>query len=176
MNGFQTRSSRIYYKCIKEVSLKLSEDLTSLDRMSSSLALLSTRTKTLPPGINILRNLFITAVQKSSCRPKSSVSHHILPFPSLTTHARYNTTMSTSSLPSNMKEARVYAGQPVTVQIHSTPVPKPEADQVLIRVHVSGTNPKDWKVSLRSSYSFSVHPIASHSSLSRCKVITRLSL
>ena len=55
--------------------------------------------------------------------------------------------MSSTNLPTQMKEARVYAGQPVTVQIHSTAVPKLDPDQVLIKVHVSGTNPKDWKVS-----------------------------
>lgn len=50
-----------------------------------------------------------------------------------------------------MKEARVYAGNPVTVQIRETSVPTPGPDQVLIKVHVSGTNPKDWKVYLLPS-------------------------
>jgi NADPH:quinone reductase-like Zn-dependent oxidoreductase len=32
------------------------------------------------------------------------------------------------------------------VRIVDSPVPEPNADQVLIRVVVSGSNPKDWKV------------------------------
>lgn len=43
-----------------------------------------------------------------------------------------------------MKEALVAAGP--TVTLTDTPIPVPEPDQVLIRVVVSGTNPKDWKV------------------------------
>ncbi|KAI1798848.1 GroES-like protein [Daldinia bambusicola] len=43
-----------------------------------------------------------------------------------------------------MKEALVAAGP--KVQIVDSPIPKPEADQVLIKVVVSGSNPKDWKV------------------------------
>jgi NADPH:quinone reductase-like Zn-dependent oxidoreductase len=42
-----------------------------------------------------------------------------------------------------MKEAIVAAGPKVT--IHDVPVPKPNADQVLIKVVYSGSNPKDWK-------------------------------
>ncbi|KAL3427735.1 alcohol dehydrogenase [Phlyctema vagabunda] len=42
-----------------------------------------------------------------------------------------------------MKEAIVTAG-PV-VQIREGPIPTPNDDQVLIKVIVSGTNPKDWK-------------------------------
>ena len=33
------------------------------------------------------------------------------------------------------------------MRIEDVPVPKPNADQVLIKVVVSGSNPKDWKVS-----------------------------
>jgi NADPH:quinone reductase-like Zn-dependent oxidoreductase len=44
----------------------------------------------------------------------------------------------------NMKEAIVHKG--VTVEIVDSPVPTPNADQVLIKVVVSGTNPKDWYV------------------------------
>jgi NADPH2:quinone reductase len=32
------------------------------------------------------------------------------------------------------------------VEIHDVPKPKPNADQVLIKIVVSGSNPKDWKV------------------------------
>jgi NADPH:quinone reductase-like Zn-dependent oxidoreductase len=45
----------------------------------------------------------------------------------------------------NMKEAIVHKG--ATVEIVNSPVPTPNADQVLIKVVVSGTNPKDWYVS-----------------------------
>ncbi|PGH08631.1 hypothetical protein GX51_01151 [Blastomyces parvus] len=43
-----------------------------------------------------------------------------------------------------MKEAIIYAGP--TVKIVDSPIPKPNDDQVLIKVVVSGSNPKDWKV------------------------------
>ncbi|KUJ20667.1 GroES-like protein [Mollisia scopiformis] len=42
-----------------------------------------------------------------------------------------------------MKEAIVDKGPKVT--IHDVPIPKPNADQVLIKVVYSGSNPKDWK-------------------------------
>lgn len=43
-----------------------------------------------------------------------------------------------------MKEAIVDKGSKVT--IHDVPIPKTNADQVLIKVIYSGSNPKDWKV------------------------------
>lgn len=43
-----------------------------------------------------------------------------------------------------MKEALI--DQTVSVAIHETPIPTPQANQVLIRVVVSGSNPKDWKL------------------------------
>lgn len=43
-----------------------------------------------------------------------------------------------------MKEALVAKGTKVT--IHDVPIPKPNADQVLIKVVYSGSNPKDWKL------------------------------
>lgn len=43
-----------------------------------------------------------------------------------------------------MKEAIVSKGP--KVKIVDSPIPKPNADQVLIKVVVSGSNPKDWKV------------------------------
>ena len=43
----------------------------------------------------------------------------------------------------SMKEAIVAKGPKVT--IHDVPVPKPNADQLLIKVVYSGSNPKDWK-------------------------------
>ncbi|KAF4978862.1 hypothetical protein FZEAL_4822 [Fusarium zealandicum] len=43
-----------------------------------------------------------------------------------------------------MKEALVSAGP--KVEIIDSPIPKPNADQVVIKVVVSGSNPKDWKV------------------------------
>jgi NADPH2:quinone reductase len=33
-----------------------------------------------------------------------------------------------------------------TGKLVDSPIPKPEAKQVIIRVVVSGTNPKDWKM------------------------------
>jgi len=44
----------------------------------------------------------------------------------------------------NMKEAIVSKGP--KVEIHDVPIPKPNADQVLIKVVYSGSNPKDWKI------------------------------
>lgn len=44
-----------------------------------------------------------------------------------------------------MKEAIVKKG-PV-VEIIDSPIPKPEPDQVVIKVIFSGSNPKDWKMS-----------------------------
>lgn len=43
-----------------------------------------------------------------------------------------------------MKEAIIYAGP--KVEIIDSPIPKPNADQVVIKVVYSGSNPKDWKV------------------------------
>jgi NADPH2:quinone reductase len=43
-----------------------------------------------------------------------------------------------------MKEAIV--NKELKVSVHDVPVPKPNADQVLIKVVVSGSNPKDWKI------------------------------
>jgi NADPH2:quinone reductase len=48
-----------------------------------------------------------------------------------------------------MKEAIVAAGPKVTIQ--DIPIPDPKDDQVVIKVIVSGSNPKDWYV-LCSSY------------------------
>lgn len=42
-----------------------------------------------------------------------------------------------------MKEAINLAGP--TVKIIDSPIPEPNDDQVLIKVVVSGSNPKDWK-------------------------------
>jgi NADPH2:quinone reductase len=43
-----------------------------------------------------------------------------------------------------MKEALVAKG--IKVTIHDVPIPEPQADQVVIKVIVSGSNPKDWKI------------------------------
>lgn len=42
-----------------------------------------------------------------------------------------------------MKEVINHAGP--RVEIRESPIPEPNDDQVLIKVNVSGTNPKDWK-------------------------------
>lgn len=44
-----------------------------------------------------------------------------------------------------MKEAIVQGTSGTEVQIVDSPIPTPEATQVVIKVVVSGTNPKDWK-------------------------------
>jgi NADPH2:quinone reductase len=41
-----------------------------------------------------------------------------------------------------MKEAIVTKGPKVTIK--DVPIPEPKADQVIIQVVVSGSNPKDW--------------------------------
>jgi len=38
----------------------------------------------------------------------------------------------------------------VKVELHDVPIPEPNPDQVLIKVIVSGTNPKDWKIPIWS--------------------------
>jgi NADPH2:quinone reductase len=46
-------------------------------------------------------------------------------------------------MPSTMKQAIVAKGPKVTIQ-QDAPIPEPKADQVVIKVIVSGSNPKDW--------------------------------
>jgi NADPH:quinone reductase len=43
----------------------------------------------------------------------------------------------------NMKEA--FVNTDLSVEIKDSPVPKPGPGDVLIKVAVSGSNPKDWK-------------------------------
>ena len=43
-----------------------------------------------------------------------------------------------------MKEAQVAKGLKVTIK--DVPVPEPQAEQVVIKVVVAGSNPKDWYV------------------------------
>ncbi|TKA38829.1 hypothetical protein B0A49_13964 [Cryomyces minteri] len=43
-----------------------------------------------------------------------------------------------------MKEAVIHAGP--KVEIRDSPIPKPKPGQVIIKVIVSGSNPKDWKI------------------------------
>ena len=45
-----------------------------------------------------------------------------------------------------MKQAISLPGSQVKVKITSGPIPQPSARQVLIKVIVSGCNPKDWKL------------------------------
>ena len=44
------------------------------------------------------------------------------------------------------KEALVY--DDITVRIVDSPIPSPKPNEVLIKVAVSGSNPKDWYVSV----------------------------
>jgi hypothetical protein len=75
----------------------------------------------------------LKSTSKSVIRLQATPSHFI------------NTSRRTfkSSRIFNMKEAIVAKGPKVT--IHDVPIPKPNADQVLIKVIYSGSNPKDWK-------------------------------
>lgn len=43
-----------------------------------------------------------------------------------------------------MKEAFIHAGP--KVEIKDSPIPEPQAGQVVIKVVFSGSNPKDWKI------------------------------
>ena len=45
-----------------------------------------------------------------------------------------------------MKQVLNLSGLKVNVNITSAPIPSPSAKQVLIKVIVSGSNPKDWKM------------------------------
>ena len=45
-------------------------------------------------------------------------------------------------VPKKMKEAIVH--EDLSVNIVDSPIPQPEPDQLVIRVVVSGSNPKDW--------------------------------
>jgi len=44
-----------------------------------------------------------------------------------------------------MKHVVNLSGPDIRVKIESTPIPTPVAHQILIKVIVSGCNPKDWK-------------------------------
>lgn len=45
-----------------------------------------------------------------------------------------------------MKQLINFASQDVDVKITTGPIPEPKDKEVLIKVIVSGSNPKDWKV------------------------------
>lgn len=45
-----------------------------------------------------------------------------------------------------MKQVINVPDQKVKVKITSAPIPEPSAKQVLIKVIVSGSNPKDWRI------------------------------
>jgi hypothetical protein len=49
------------------------------------------------------------------------------------------------SQPFNMKQIINFASPEVKVELSEGPIPSPAAHQVLIKVVVSGSNPKDWK-------------------------------
>ena len=59
----------------------------------------------------------------------------------------HNTLSVSQQSAATMKSAHVFkkGDSQLDVQIKDIPTPKPEANQVLIKVVVSGTNPKDWK-------------------------------
>ena len=58
-------------------------------------------------------------------------------------------TINRTILSNKMKEARVWSRPPnneLEVILHDVPIPTPGPHQVLIKVAVSGSNPKDWKI------------------------------
>lgn len=56
---------------------------------------------------------------------------------------KFTSFSSSFYLSERMKEAIVAKGPKVS--IHDVPIPKPKPNQILIKVVVSGSNPKDWK-------------------------------
>jgi NADPH:quinone reductase-like Zn-dependent oxidoreductase len=52
------------------------------------------------------------------------------------------TTMQTT-----MKAVRIHAfGGPDVLKLEEVPIPKPQPDEILVRVHAAGINPVDWKI------------------------------
>jgi NADPH-dependent curcumin reductase CurA len=86
---------------------------------------------------NILR---IVSTRKYQLQSWETTYHT---FNRLTTHSISTQKTFSSSPYFNMKEAIVYPD--LKVVVHDVPTPKPNADQVLIKVVFSGSNPKDWK-------------------------------
>jgi NADPH:quinone reductase-like Zn-dependent oxidoreductase len=51
------------------------------------------------------------------------------------------------STPETMRAARIHAaGGPEALRVESVPVPRPEAGELLVRVHYASINPVDWKL------------------------------
>lgn len=74
----------------------------------------------------------------------NGVGTYFYPAPVFHHNSQILLTVLTSPTPTrNMKEAIVSAGP--KVEIVDSPIPIPEPDQVVTKVVVSGTNPKDWK-------------------------------
>jgi hypothetical protein len=57
-------------------------------------------------------------------------------------------TVSTSHQASEMKEAFIFAGPKVTIEDVDFPI-LPSANHLIIKVVVSGSNPKDWAIAER---------------------------
>ncbi|HUR47280.1 MAG TPA: NADP-dependent oxidoreductase, partial [Candidatus Saccharimonadales bacterium] len=46
-----------------------------------------------------------------------------------------------------MQAARIHAfGGPEVLHMEETPLPKPQPDELLVRIHAAGVNPVDWKI------------------------------
>lgn len=105
----------------------------------SSMSMFNLSPKLITP---IAKRSLPQAVRRNLCSryPLSSSSIH-----PTTASTRSNFTTSTTF---KMKEAIVAAGP--KVQIQDSPIPKPGPSDVVIKVVVSGSNPKDWFVYTRA--------------------------
>src|SRR5882724_6807479 len=55
--------------------------------------------------------------------------------------------MTTMTGTTTMKVARIHAfGGPEVLRLEETPIPEPQANQILVHVHAAGVNPADWKI------------------------------
>ena len=99
----------------------------------------------------------------------SDLKHHL----SITLHQSPLTTRQhLSIMPQTMKQVINYAGSTVKAEIKTGNVPTPDSKQVLIKVIVSGSNPKDWKVpeyAARDSRSLSLVEVGSSHKISRAQ-------
>src|SRR2546425_1797147 len=54
---------------------------------------------------------------------------------------------TTITMKATMKAVRIHSfGGPDVLRFEDVPVPKPEPNEMLVRIHASGVNPVDWKI------------------------------